>query len=97
MQPDGLRKRSYPLGNWYVPPCFSDACLKGARQTGCVLGDKSHLGHEEASFFSSSVCATCGSGKPMLFEASFTVFFMVLICGFIKPDKEVSCKDAFKS
>lgn len=29
-----------------------DACLKGARQTGCVLGDKSHLGCEEPSFFS---------------------------------------------
>lgn len=30
-----------------MPGCFSDACLKGGRQTGCVLGDKSPLGCEE--------------------------------------------------
>lgn len=43
------------------------------------------------------MCVTCGSGKPMIFEEGFTVFFMVLGCGITKPDKDASCEDAFNS
>lgn len=41
------------------------------------------------------MCVSCGSAKPMTFEAGFTVFLMVLSCGITEPDKDASCEDAF--
>lgn len=91
MQPDGPRKRSYPWGDRCASPCFSDACLKGARQTGCVLGDKSHWGCVEPSFFSSRCALPVAALNQCFLKQVVQYFFMVPSCFFTKLDMDASC------
>lgn len=70
---------NYLWGDWWVPWCFSDACLKGGRQTGCVVGDKSPSGCEEpCSCGGKCRCHLPGAVVYRWFLKQFLVFQMNL-------------------